>query len=335
MKQEIEIAYLDVEKTYAKKLSAYVSKQKKIPFKLRTFCDEEYFWEYIASEKIPDYVMIDTSFVNELSSRYAGPMIILDSSEQIDDVKNQKELHIFKYQAGDVIVRALLSIVLENRCSFQADHSLEQIDFIVVYSPVNRCGKTSFGKALAEVCAEKKKTLFLSFDCRMDGMIQPAAKHCLSDVIMYYLEIPNCLSKMIPLAIQRLERADYLVSAKSVEELYQLSWMDWNCLLSFIVKIGGYDALVLDLSQEINEYDYLISNSDVTFVPMLDDELSLCKVKNFETYMEAFFEQDCHKMIKVRLFDKKGDGDVWGSDTSRCIESIAREMVKQYELGKK
>ena len=95
---------------------------------------------------------------------------------------------VYKYQSADAIIREVMACY----CTRTAEPASSQVGsksiLIGVYSPINRCLKTSFSLVLGQVLAKDQQVLYLSLeDCSgLSKIMGQSGPGDFSDVLYYY-----------------------------------------------------------------------------------------------------------------------------------------------------
>lgn len=256
-----EVAYYDTDGQYAKRLGSYISKKKGVPFFFHVFTDESLLMEYLEREK-PEWLLLSDD-VKGLCPEWLQYQLIVFMEE-----RNSigQERFIYKYQSADAIVKELMSFYYEGReLLFQEGFSGVTVE--CVYSPVRRCGKSTFARKRARELSKEYHTLLVCFDRNRSEPSMGSEELNLSDLLFYYLEMPGELAGKIPFAMEQIDGYDQIRSANRLEDLFAMTDRDWYVFLSTVIELGGYHSVVLDLSLEVRGYEMLLELSQVIYMP--------------------------------------------------------------------
>ena len=88
---------------------------------------------------------------------------VLYLTEHKEQARDHKENHIYKYQPTDQLLNQLMQRMSDHD---KRDNPVmqESCPIYGVYSPVGRCGKTTFSLLLGELLARKRSVLYIGFD---------------------------------------------------------------------------------------------------------------------------------------------------------------------------
>lgn len=314
-----EVIYYDMDGQYAKRLGSYISKRKGIPFSFHVFTDESMLSDYLAREK-PEWLLLSEDAKDLCPERLQHSVMFLTEERSLS-----KQGHfIYKYQSADNIVKELISFYYEGReLSFQKGFSGVTVE--CVYSPVRRCGKSAFARQRAEELSKNRHTLLVSFDRRRGQIASRADALTFSDLLFYYLELPNELARKLPYAIETIHGYDCIREAVHLEDLFQMTDRDWYVFLSTVTELGAYQALVLDISFEIRGYEALLGLGEVIYMPYIRQETER---KLLESEIERLREELGEEFYyRIRCVQTEGgeneEGIIAGTDEIAAGGSFA------------
>lgn len=179
---------------------------------------------------------------------------------------------------------------------------------ITVFSPINRCGKTSLAVLLTELLNQREASLMICMDhyagifsaeeqnlaeliYRMSGEnnLRIAEENVLRDFAEYesYVKI--------------WEKVSYISASKTVEDLVQISAVQLCRLLDMLKYRSRYRYIVVDLSEGMENLHEVLDRSDFIFMPMLDDCVSRCKMEMFDQHMQSVMEPEKYKSLFARI----------------------------------
>ena len=146
-----------------------------------------------------------------------------------------------------------------------------------VAGAVGRCGKTSFSLTLGLGLSETGRTLFVNFDpcSSLKAMLKdvlPDDARDMSDLLYDFHH--NREETVFSDFIHTCGGLDILCPVHLQEDLYETDPVSYADLLNNMVKICGYDALVLDLGQNLALIKAFLPFMDRLYIPVLSDELS-------------------------------------------------------------
>ena len=142
------MAVYDEDPLYAGRLAEYVNQKETFPFQAMAFSDLEKLKEYGQTHDIE--ILLAGENVREKAKEVkAGLKMILCDGEFVSKGEVKEEASVYKYQSGDCILQEVMACY----CIAPPQPGLALMGksglVMGVYSPVGRCGKTSFALALA------------------------------------------------------------------------------------------------------------------------------------------------------------------------------------------
>ena len=148
------LAIYDVDQEYASRFADFMNSREKLPFTAVSFTSLEKLKAY-AKEHAIEILLISEEMKDQVSDIEAGQVVALCSQEA---VKREEDVSsLYKYQSGDSLVRE----VLARYCSQPAAAALtllgKEAAVIGIYSPVNRCMKTSLALTMGQLMGRSER----------------------------------------------------------------------------------------------------------------------------------------------------------------------------------
>lgn len=155
-------AVCDKEAVYAGQLTEYFSAKGGLPFEVQAFSSTEPLEAYAREHPI-DLLLISQDLLSEKLKQLKVKKIMLlsDGSQP----KGENLPSTYKYQSSEGILREVLDCygtVMEPERTSPV--RMQRAQFLGVYSPVRRCGRTSFALMLGQVLAADSRVLYLNFE---------------------------------------------------------------------------------------------------------------------------------------------------------------------------
>ncbi len=204
--------------------------------------------------------------------------------------------HIKKYQAADQILRMLLEIYADRVKDFCGTYLTEKENarFIGFYSPVHRCMQTTLAFALSLALAGHGKTLYLSLEyySGLKELWPGENDRDLAD-LLYFL---HAQEERFPLRLQscvrRLGDLDYIPPMKVGENLLGISAAEWLKLLQKLGQEGGYQYIVLDLSENIQGLFQILRSCKKVVTIQKSDLPASVKQSRYEEMLRLYHYED-------------------------------------------
>lgn len=289
------MAVYDRDPLYAKRLSEYINQKGSVPFRAMAFSSLERLIDYSGEQEI-EILLVGEDSVQEVREVRAGLKMVLCGGEF---VKEREEKSIYKYQSGDCIMREVMACY----CAEPVDRELAYFGrkalILGVYSPVGRCGKTSFALTLGQVLSGSFPTLFLSLEefSGLSGLLGEELPQNLSDVLYLY-EQGELNGLKLRSMVGTRGGMDYLAPVKWGEDLSQTPAEDLAMMIGQIAGESGYERLVVDLGRACGGAAPLLDLCDVIYMPVREDPISVAKAAEFEDYLEFAQAQRVREKIK-------------------------------------
>lgn len=297
MKKNI-IAVCDTDAEYACNFAEYLNSRNRIPFQAEAFTDVEKLCSY-TKEKKPEILLIAESDVDSHVENLKNENMILLSEQK---EKEEGSKCVYKYQSADSIIRevmeyytgpAIAALQLQNR----------KMSVIGVYSPVSRCAKTLFALTAGQILAENKSVLYVNMEdySGFEELFHREYEKNISDFV-YGVRCKNAKSLWaIESMTEYLGRLAYLPPVSSPEDIRDIGFAEWLELLSKIRLLGKYEVVILDLGSSIDGLFGILDFCSKVYMPVLDDRISRCKIKQFQELMQNRNGEKESNIREVRL----------------------------------
>ena len=279
------LAIYDVDQEYASRFADFMNSREKLPFTAVSFTSLDKLKAY-AKEHAIEILLISEEMKDQVSDIEAGQVVALCSQEA---VKREEDVSsLYKYQSGDSLVRE----VLARYCSQPAAAALtllgKEAAVIGIYSPVNRCMKTSLALTMGQLMGRSEKVLYLSFE-EYSGFSRLTGEHYdqdLSDVIYLYRQ-QACSWLRLKAAVYSWGDLDYIPPVRYGEDLNQADPEEMARLIRMLAADSGYEKILVDVGQMGKGALPILRICDAIYMPVRDDYISMAKVEEFETYLKA------------------------------------------------
>lgn len=169
---------------------------------------------------------------------------------------------------------------------------------IGVYSPINRCLKTSFALTMGQLLARDLKVLYLNFeDCSgFRRLIGEEYKGGLSDLLYYYSQEGFHWVRLGSI-VYTWGELDYVPPVQYPEDLCQVTGQVMAELVTRIAMESVYESIILDLGQFGKKASEVLEICDAVYMPVKDDCVSAAKIEEFEEYLVS----SGHEFLKNRI----------------------------------
>lgn len=292
------MAVYDSDPLYAERLSDYVNRRDKGMFQAQAFTTREHLKEYAKEHAIDVLLTGDAEESEDFTGISAGRYIRLSEEKKYEE-GGKKE--IYKYQSGDDIIREVMACYSEVPGSEpEFGNSLESGKRMIgVYSPVGRCGKTSFAFSLGQVLAREERVLFASLDTftGFGGLMNERWKRDLSDLIYYYKQ-DRFNGIRLNSVLYFIGDMAWLPPLKLPEDYWQVTAEEMAGLFVQILKIGDFKTIVLDIGNFGRQVLPILDICQVVYMPVKEDVVSQAKLQEFEEYLGTSGKEKIKDRIK-------------------------------------
>lgn len=286
MKKKI-LALYDSEKDYLDSLAEYLKGREEFPFALHAYSEADKLLEFGKKEQIDILLVAESDFTYEISKLDIGKTLLLNESGTVrgENIKN-----IDKYQKAE-------NIWYELMCDYADFTEAEgrrlvtgtRAKLIGLYSPVRRCLQTSFALTLGQTLAEKKKTLYISFEhyAGWNQLLDKNVRGDLTALLHFGKESEETFFYRLQSMTMKIGALYYIPPAYAGQNLIYVSAKEWKALIQRIAEMGGYDYIILDLSESIQGTYEILCLCDRIYTIIQEDERARAKLAQYEELLRA------------------------------------------------
>ena len=300
MKREKKLfAICDLEEAYVVHLADYLNQKAGLPFRVMAFTKLESLIEYAKGHEI-EILLISADAMNEEGRSLNVRRIIILSDGEAPNLEGNDPF-IDKYQDSDTIARLVCSYAGEAYA--QMKDSLGDCRLYGVYSPIARCGKTMFCLTLAQALAHSGKTLYLNMEnCSgLEGLLQANWREDLADLMFSEHSERENLRARLESIVKSFGMLDICPPSFFPEDLRETGAAQWMQFFAALSQAGEYQAIILDIGDQIKDIPELLKMCTRSFLPLLPDPVSRSKVSQFEKNLEALSMEDLKRSM-IRLY---------------------------------
>ena len=137
------VAMYEQEEAYGKNLAEYVNRKENMPFELQVFSQADKLSDYLQGHTPQLLLLSEESSLESYGEMSVKTQDVLYLTEHKEQARDHKENHIYKYQPTDQLLNQLMQRMSDHD---KRDNPVmqESCPIYGVYSPVGRCGKTTF-----------------------------------------------------------------------------------------------------------------------------------------------------------------------------------------------
>lgn len=282
---ERNLVICDREVRYANGLGENISEREDLAVKVYVCSNFERVLEFAQDKRIHIFI-VDEQFAYAQRTQIGANQIFVLARGKVADL-GEEEWAIGKYQCADEIIREVFEFYVDRtKENVMRSMNKERAKLLAVYSPIHRVGKTSFAIALGKECAKKKKVLYLNLE-EYAGFGEAQEEELnLGDLIYYLKQGSGNLWIRLNSATKKLEELDVVAPIPIVLDLKEVAWSEWEVLIEQILENSLYELVILDLGESIQGLFQLLEMCDRVYMPVLDDEISACKVQQYQNNVE-------------------------------------------------
>lgn len=310
------MAVCDADSCYAGRFAEVANRVKSIPFEVVAFTSLARLKEFTEKEQVELLLMGDDAEEADLTDVKVERVIRLSEEGTVKDDRPA----IYKYQSSDSVLREVMACcqVWEQPFTSQTVRSKSRV--LGVYSPLSRCGKTSFAFTLGQVLAQNGKALLLSLE-ECSGLSKLTATvygSTLSDVLYYYRQGEYSRLRLSS-SIYSWGGLDYVPPVTYAEDLAGLRGNEVAGLVGAIAADGMYEAIVVDLGHFTGGIEDARNNAKINGL-----ENAEFFVGKAEEVLPAYYEEYGRKHS-----GRGAHADVIVVDPPRkgCEEALLKTMV--------
>ncbi len=273
------LAIFDSDIDYLHRLSEYLRTREDFPYDIITFDNTDSLYEY--SQKAIDILI--TSIIPELSSDKDYGCIFYLCTTYMKVYKGYP--CIYKYQSADEILRILMEYCKNTALETGENRS----NIIGIYSPVNRCGKTSLALSLGYALSEAASTLLISFDSfsYLNDFSDITPHRDLSDLLFYFKEAPDSLRNKLLTHTCKFYELNLICPPISPQRVTDIDSKLWCAMLELIAGLGLYQYIVIDISNLLQDFETVLKLCDRIYTPCIEDYPASSKINLFLDYLSC------------------------------------------------
>ena len=299
------IAVIDTDIRFALKLSDFLSKEDRIPFKAVAYSS---FHMYKSETSLMDVVAFITDIDNVDECIDTGLPVILLSDDAMVESKysNLTKLFcsIFNLCGVHSIVDELLGFFSRND-SFGLTTVHNNTKVYGVYSPINRCGRSSLSVAIhSYFCSANTSSLLISFD-EYDSVFSVLRKENSKDLsdIFYEYKTGDLDFAKLGECISRVEDLNIILPARYNEDLFYLSDNELTKFMNDILSANFFETIVLDFGSIGRRSMQILDMCEQIFCPVIGESggVERKKVADFKALLgRNGYAEVIHKLREIK-----------------------------------
>lgn len=272
----------DAEYEFASRLAAFLSSRHDNVFNIYAFTDYSALKEFAQNCHV-DILLVSENVLNQnINDLGAGEVVVLSDSDRQNQLCGYKTIE--KYQSADGVFREVMEYAMHcNEKSSGINILLQESKVAAVYSPVHRCGKTIFSLTLSHILSSENRVLYLNFEeySGFRSLFNAEYVGDLSDLVYFYMQNKDILQRKLCAIKKEYCGFDYIPPMMFSNDIRNVPMDVWTSFVNEIKLIGGYDVIVLDLSDMLIDIFEMLDICDVIYMPAAEDFISSAKIDEF------------------------------------------------------
>ena len=294
------LAILTAERRYAERLCDYCNKKKSLLLTAVPFDSAEAYAAFAAKHDI-EILLADSTMLKADSESRTGPALSgvraartigleegISFERAFAESGSTSVATVNKYQPAETLIREVMSGCEGRDIYFDAAKPQRPVRVIGVYSPVSRCGKSSFAITLGRLQAKKHKTLYISleeFSCL--GMLSRERYDLTLSDAVYHMKQGSLTSQRLYSMIHNIGGLEYIPPMRCADDSNAVKGEDYVRLINEIIKNSLYEVVIIDMDRYADEASELLEICDTVYMPVLPDAMNRMKAESFVEYLNA------------------------------------------------
>jgi hypothetical protein len=160
-----------------------------------------------------------------------------------------------------------------------------------------------FSLTLAQALARQGKALYLNLEnCSgLEALLKANWREDLADLIHVCASDRGNLSARLEGIVRQYGNLDICPPSFFPEDLRETGCTEWMQFFASLSQAGSYQAMVLDIGDQIKDIPELLRMCEKVFFPVLPDPVSRSKISQFEKNLDAMSMEDLRRSL-IRLY---------------------------------
>lgn len=306
MKKEAKdiLVLCDGEDEYAGLMTDFLKMHKELPWEIHTYTAVEILLQKEKKADIALLVVAESVYTDEMRGLQPRRLVILNESGIL---REEGIYNINKYQQADKVLKGLLEVYADV-AQLQLPRLSEgyRTKIIGVYTPIRRCYQTTFSLTLAQVLAERGKTLYLNFEhyAGIPELLPDIHTKDMADLLYFLNTEKDKFRLRMQSMLQQKGKMDYIPPMKSGQNLLGVTAVEWLRLIKNITEWEEYEYIVLDLSEGMQGLFEILRMSTRVFTLVQEERVAKCKLMQYEQLLELYEYEDVLQKTGKCIFPK-------------------------------
>lgn len=276
------IAIFDSEADYALKLAEYFNLKSGLNYSVSVFTDYNSLKNYLSENNV-DILLVSEEFCSYIEDFKNIPGIFILTEGNVDAAL-QEYASLYKYQSTDCILRDVMShYAAYSPCEKKMISTFSPAKITGVYSPVKRCGKTSFALAYGCITSLTENCLYINLEEYPGFSFFTKHTHIgdLSDLLYFYRQNPSNIGKKLIALSHTYHNLNYIPPMQFSYDIKNMESSDLNNFIQAIAETEHFQNIILDISDSIKDVPGMLAICDKIFMPTTKDPISQLKIDDF------------------------------------------------------
>ena len=313
--KSVVMAVCDSDALYCERLSEYLRSHLKLSFEIQAFTDGERLCEYLAEREI-SLLVISEGSLQELDKEVLGSkcknLMVLDEEEKEETLEcfsDIKVTHISKYLPAAEIVDEVLKLCISGADGFSGlacSAKAPECKILGFYTPISRCGQTSFAIKMGEALARKARTVLISFESfsALTSLFEQEAEEDITDLLYF----ADCERDKFCLYLERIKHCrnglDIIAPAKTAMQIKEISHEQVKELVTLLSKEAGYEYILFDLKEYPDGFFEILDMCDIVYTVIRNNSADHYRLGRYTKVLgDNDYEQIIAKTMKCMLPD--------------------------------
>ncbi len=290
-----KIIIFDTEESFCYRFDDYLHENLRLPLEIDAYTSSERIRDMADKERVAALIIAEGLLEKYGTMGFARILVLDEMGKALSLPENSAEegeeiflRRISKYQPGEQLLQGVLDFLTEQEGGVGNDFAQDKWSWIGFYSPVKQCLQTSFALTIGKILAERKHVLYISFSPFGGAMFQNQSEGTSLTDLLYYAQCnPGKISLYLERNCIRSGMLDILPTAGSFWEMREIPFERWRSLLEQLKRAMGYDVLLLDLHETVEDLPAVLRECDSIYTITKKDPASQAKLRQYEQNLRA------------------------------------------------
>lgn len=265
-------------------------KSKELPFEVIGFSRVKTINEYTQTATIEMLIISETEYERLQKSDKIRKIVVLGETRKQWGAEIKS---ISKYQSASNLYKGIMEIYAKEENIITTAKAKQSYQMIGIYSPIHRCLQTTLALTLGQILAEKKRVIYVSFECYsgLENLMGKKFAGNISDLLYFYQCDKEKLPFRLESILEKLNKLDMIPAAESFEDYMHITPDEWLDFLDEIMQAGNYDCMILDLTEHVNGLYQILNSCNKIYTLVKDDRMARAKLAHYELLLERSNEE--------------------------------------------